>query len=128
MGQVESIICHGDQVEIMAKRNGRYIKIASERILFCKAEGNYTKIYLKNFAPVVLCKGLSYYESLLKKQQSFLRCHKTYLINIREIECFSSKKRTIQIVDHIIPISRRKSIDLFRVFIDKGIRDERILL
>ena len=59
-------------------------------ILFCKADDNYTEIYLGNTKKVV-SKTLKYFEDLLK-ESSFARVHKSYLVNVNEIVKYKKGK------------------------------------
>ncbi len=38
---------------IVIKQEGRYIKLFIDEILYCKAEGAYTKVYLNNAELIV---------------------------------------------------------------------------
>ena len=53
-------------------------------ILFCKADDNYTEIYLNTNKKKVVSKTLKYFEDVLK-DSNFARIHKSYLVNVNEI-------------------------------------------
>ncbi|WP_452599767.1 LytR/AlgR family response regulator transcription factor [Pontimicrobium sp. MEBiC01747] len=53
-------------------------------ILFCKADDNYTEIYLNSNKKKVVSKTLKYFEDVLK-DSNFARIHKSYLVNVNEI-------------------------------------------
>ncbi|WP_282122924.1 LytR/AlgR family response regulator transcription factor [Algibacter mikhailovii] len=53
-------------------------------ILYCKADDNYTEIYLINDKRKVVSKTLKYFEDVLK-DTSFVRVHKSYLVNIDKV-------------------------------------------
>jgi two-component system LytT family response regulator len=53
-------------------------------ILFCKADDNYTEIYLNTNKRKVVSKTLKYFEDVLK-DSNFARIHKSYLVNVNEI-------------------------------------------
>jgi len=53
-------------------------------ILFCKADDNYTEIYLNTNRKKVVSKTLKYFEDVLK-DSNFARIHKSYLVNVNEI-------------------------------------------
>ncbi|MFN3803024.1 LytR/AlgR family response regulator transcription factor [Belliella pelovolcani] len=71
-------------------------------ILFLKADGLYTKVYTKTKTYVI--------RDILKDvlgdlpSSSFVRVHKSYLVNIKHINSFNSKELIIE--DHTIPIRR----------------------
>ncbi|CAL2105334.1 two-component system, LytTR family, response regulator [Tenacibaculum sp. 190524A02b] len=52
-------------------------------ILFCKADDNYTEIYLSNRKKVV-SKTLKHFENILE-EYAFARVHKSYLVNINAV-------------------------------------------
>ncbi|WP_341215263.1 LytTR family DNA-binding domain-containing protein [uncultured Wocania sp.] len=53
-------------------------------ILYCKADDNYTEIYLNTNKKKVVSKTLKYFENILK-DTSFARVHKSYLVNVNEV-------------------------------------------
>jgi len=52
-------------------------------IYFCKADDNYTEIYLEE-KRIVISKTLKYFEDALK-DFPFARIHKSYLVNVNEV-------------------------------------------
>ena len=53
-------------------------------ILYCKADDNYTEIYLNNNKKKLVSKTLKYFEEALMGS-SFARVHKSYLVNVNEV-------------------------------------------
>jgi len=53
-------------------------------ILYCKADDNYTEIYLKTNKKKVVSKTLKYFEDILI-DGNFARVHKSYLVNVNEV-------------------------------------------
>jgi len=68
--------------------------IQMEDIIFCRAEGNYTHITLKN-KDIVVTRTLKEFEELLS-EYNFLRIHRSYLINLDHILKYN---RTHQLPD-----------------------------
>ncbi|WGH75115.1 LytTR family DNA-binding domain-containing protein [Tenacibaculum tangerinum] len=64
--------------------------VAVKEILFCKADDNYTEIYFENSKKLV-SKTLKYFEDALK-ESSFVRVHKSFLVNINEIVKYKKGK------------------------------------
>ena len=52
-------------------------------ILYCKADDNYTEIYLEN-KKLLVSKTLKYFEEALA-EYAFTRIHKSYLVNVNEV-------------------------------------------
>lgn len=53
-------------------------------ILYCKADDNYTEIYLNNSKKKIVSKTLKYFEEALTNS-GFARVHKSYLVNVNEV-------------------------------------------
>ena len=53
-------------------------------ILYCKADDNYTEIFLNTNKKKLVSKTLKYFEEALNAS-SFARIHKSYLVNVNEI-------------------------------------------
>ncbi|GAB5565471.1 MAG: LytTR family DNA-binding domain-containing protein [Winogradskyella sp.] len=58
--------------------------IHTSDILFCKADDNYTEIYLNTNRKKLVSKTLKYIEESLK-DANFARVHKSYLVNVDEV-------------------------------------------
>ncbi len=53
-------------------------------ILYCKADDNYTEIYLNNDKKKLVSKTLKYFEEALNDSH-FVRIHKSYVVNVNEV-------------------------------------------
>ena len=60
-------------------------------IIRCKADNNYTEIYLLNGKKHIISKTLKFYEDLLK-EMDFVRVHKTHLVNIQYVKKYTKGK------------------------------------
>ena len=58
--------------------------LETNSILYCKADDNYTEIYLKDNKKRLVSKTLKFIEDALS-QANFARVHKSYLVNVDEI-------------------------------------------
>jgi two-component system LytT family response regulator len=56
----------------------------TQDILYCKADDNYTEIYLNNSKKKIVSKTLKYFEEALSNS-GFARVHKSYLVNVNEV-------------------------------------------
>ena len=77
-----------------------------KEIIYCKAEGNYTRIYFQNKC-ILVSKVLKYFESVLPSD-IFLRIHKTYIININFILCLKGNQSVVLRTNVELPLSRRR--------------------
>lgn len=84
-----------------------FVKVTD--ILYCEAEGSYTKFYLLNNNPVLISKNLSTYDEILKPY-GFIRTHHSYLVNPSKIKMYDKTDGGTLILDsgHTVPISHRK--------------------
>jgi two-component system LytT family response regulator len=83
-------------------------------LLYLKADGSYTEIYLNNGSQLVVSKKLIEFEKLLPPTRKFFRCHRSFLINLRRIKQFVRGDGGYLIMenDQEIPISREKRTEL----------------
>ena len=74
-------------------------------IVYCEAEGNYTKIYLNNGQHLLICKTLKEYDLILSKFD-FVRVHHGFLVNLKEV------KNYIRGEGGYVIMSNKKEIDV----------------
>jgi two-component system, LytTR family, response regulator len=86
-----------------------FMVLKLEDIVVCVAEKNYTIFHLQNKKTITASKTLLDYEELLK-DTTFLRVHKSYLINLQHIFEYQRREGGIVIMSNgmEIEISRRK--------------------
>lgn len=92
------------KIVIKTKTESHYVPIND--ILFCEADGNYTKIHILNQRPIMVAKTLKFYEEILS-ENDFVRSHQTFLVNLRHVLGFQQNKLTLT-NDFEIEVSRRK--------------------
>lgn len=91
--------------------NNRTIQIDKDDICYCQAERGYARIFLISGESYLLPKTLNGLEKQLTKNY-FMRCHRSYLINLNEITSVDAERRTAYQKLYQIPISYRKIVDL----------------
>lgn len=86
-------------------------------ILYCKADDNYTEIYLNTNKKKLVSKTLKYFEEALN-DGSFVRIHKTYLVNVNEIVKYVKGKGGSVVLSNgkQIMVSASKKSDLLSYF------------
>jgi two-component system, LytTR family, response regulator len=62
----------------------RYVDLKD--IVYLKAEGAYCNIYLNDKSLITASKNLKSFESILAEQEKFLRCQKSYIINLEYVK------------------------------------------
>ncbi len=70
------------------------------QILFFKAEGAYTDVTLLSGKIYTVSRGLKSFEEVLKDDPMFLRCHKSYLVNLKYVsEHIKSNGGSLMVLD-----------------------------
>ena len=92
---------------------GKKISINREDLIYLKAEGNYLAFRLKSNSNGVsqLYRGkMKDAEVQLRSYPEFIRCHRSYLVNLRFISKLNGNSKGLIIslnhIDHNIPVSR----------------------
>ena len=62
-----------------------------KNIIYCKADDNYTEIYLEDGHKKLVSKTLKYFDDILKNN-GFARIHKSYLVNVSYITSYKKGK------------------------------------
>ncbi len=85
-------------------------------ILYCKADDNYTEIFLVN-KKILVSKTLKYFEEALS-QFAFSRIHKSYLVNVNEVVKYRKGKGGSVVVSNgkELLVSASKKKDLLAYF------------
>ncbi len=88
-------------------------------IIFCKAEGSYTTLFLTGQQSVIASRNLKDFENLLT-ESGFCRVHHSYLINLRHVQRYIKGEGGYVILtnNHHVDISRRKK-DEFLALLDR---------
>lgn len=108
--------------EMLAIHTDSHIEILRPgQILFVKAESNYSIFHLVNGTKLVASKTLGTFESFLGTHQ-FLRCHQSYIVNLRAVQRISKcKSMELTLVNEIeIPVSRRNRKSILNFFSSTG--------
>ena len=96
--------------KIILKTKEEIFRIKSSDLLYCEADGNYTRIHVLNEKPILLSKTLKKIEELLSRY-GFLRVHQSFLVNPKHIK--SLHKTTLLLsTGSEIKVSRRKKTEL----------------
>ena len=98
------------------QQNGFEVLNTSD-ILYCKADDNYTEIYLNNNKKKLVSKTLKYIEEALNGA-SFARVHKSYLVNVNEVVKYMKGKGGSVVLSNgkEIMVSASKKSDLLSYF------------
>ena len=102
--------------KIIINSAGKVELVASDQIAYCKAAGDYVELYLDKSKQILFSGNLKHLEALLPT--SFLRVHRSYLVNMDYIDSLSTKSTRQHEVtsgggfltlrgDYEVPVSRR---------------------
>ncbi len=107
MHQLTSKDVNNTQIVLKDTSASYFVKVMD--ILYCEAEGSYTKFYFVNNEVITISKSLSVYDDLLKNN-GFIRVHHSFLVNSSKIKIFNKTDgaKLILVSGHIVPISHRK--------------------
>jgi two-component system LytT family response regulator len=91
--------------------------IETKDIMFCKADDNYTEIYLNTNKKKVVSKTLKYFEDALT-DSGFARIHKSYLVNVNEITKYVKGKGGSVVLSNgkELSVSASRKADLLAYF------------
>jgi two-component system LytT family response regulator len=86
-----------------------FVVLKLKDIIVCEAEKNYTIIHLHGKKPLIVSRSLLEYERTLEGT-TFLRVHKTYLINLQHVSEYHRGEGGVAIMSNgaEVEISRRK--------------------
>jgi two-component system LytT family response regulator len=96
-----------------------FIVLKLEEIIFCEAERSYTLFHLEGGKTVTVSKPLVEYENLLKNT-SFLRIHKSFLINLLHVKEYQRGEGGLVIMTNgtEIEVSRRRKDEFLMLIKD----------
>lgn len=91
--------------------------LETSNILYCKADDNYTEIFLNTNKKKLVSKTLKYFEEALS-DSSFARVHKSYLVNVNEVTKYKKGKGGSVLLSNgkEIMVSASKKADLLSYF------------
>lgn len=105
--QLAGIQNHERKIVLKDIENTYFIKVSD--ILYCEADGTYTKFYFINNNPILVSKNLKEYETILEPL-GFLRTHHSFLVNPEKIKMYDKSDGGSLVLEggKSIPVSQRK--------------------
>ena len=96
--------------------NKEFKVLNANDIIYCKADVNYTEIFTKDGAKVLVTKTLGKVEEILA-YPFFFRCHKSYLVNLNHIDSYSRIDGYIRMKNNeVIYLAGRRIEDFINLF------------
>ncbi|MCU0413393.1 MAG: LytTR family transcriptional regulator DNA-binding domain-containing protein [Ignavibacteriaceae bacterium] len=97
------------------------VSIDIEKILFIKGAGSYSDVFVEDrIKAVTIPCFLCFIENYLK-EDDFLRCHNSWVVNARKIETLCTKEKLVIISKWGVPVSKMRWNLVKWVLADKGI-------
>ena len=95
---------------------GKIVYVEIDDILYCKADGNYTEIYIKNQKKEMLSKKIKHIENIINST-NFFRVHNSYLVNLQYVKEFVKGDGQYLVLENKIkvPVSRSKKEELLQL-------------
>lgn len=99
-----------DMRKLFVKTSDRYIKVDQNEIRYLKADGSYCRIYTRTNEHLI---SVNLNQCALKLQRNrFLRIHRSFLVNRREISAVD--KQHVYIGNLELPIGRKYKEEVFK--------------
>ena len=106
----------GNNERVVLKMQEAYQIVHFSDLMYCEADGGYTKFYLKDQRVFIVSKPLKDYSGQLP-ENIFIRVHQSYLVNISFIDSYDKSRHLFLKNGGKIPVSvRRKESVISRLF------------
>jgi two-component system, LytTR family, response regulator len=107
MQQLNNKPINEQRIVLNDKQSTYFIKVAD--ILFCEAEGPYTRFYITGTDNILVSKNLKEFEEMLTPL-GFLRTHHSYVANPSKIKVYDKTNGGALVLEggHSIPVSQRR--------------------
>ena len=96
------------------RKGERTVRYFYSEILYVEASGCYSRIYFRDRSTLFVTNPLVATELLLPRNM-FRRVHRSYIVNLREVEGFIGK--AICIADRVLPVSPLYREEVFGCFL-----------
>ena len=83
-----------------------HVLVKLSEVVFCQADGNYTKFITRSKQKIVASRPLKYYEEMLEVK-GFFRASRSYLVNVEHIISIYRKEELVLSDNSHVPVSVR---------------------
>ena len=101
----QSVLLTYQNHRLSIKEGNTYLIVPISQIIFISADSNYSTLYLSNGKKIMTSKTLKIWEDKIN-HPFFVRCHRSYVINMRYIDNINMKSSLAVVSSHTIPMSR----------------------
>lgn len=111
----ENLVNEENEKKLILNAKNKIESVTIKEILYLEADGNYTTIVLIDGRKYVVSKTLKEYENILCFENSiFVRVHKTFIVNIKEINALEKNEQLTLTLNNgkeiTVARSRRQSL------------------
>jgi two-component system LytT family response regulator len=111
---------HTGEKRIALRDQDQIHLVKTSDVLYCEADGSYTRFHLVSQKVVLVSRSLKEYEELLA-DQGFLRTHHSFLVNLSRVTGFNKADGGQLVMENeaLVPVSQRKKdavLEFFRQF------------
>jgi two-component system LytT family response regulator len=88
-----------------------FVEVA--HIMLLEADGAYTHVWLADGSKLLVSKRLLFFEQVLADRESFLRVHRTYVVNFNHVSRYS-KAESLLVMDNqmSIPVPKERKAQI----------------
>ncbi len=99
-----------EEEKIVLKTIEKRFLVKIKDIIYIEADGAYAHFYTLD-AKITSSKNLKYYQDMLD-DGVFMRCHHSFLVNLKHIKGIEKNKALKLTNSHLIPVSARKKMEI----------------
>jgi len=87
--------------------SNKVVLIEPDKIIYCKSEGSYTRVFMKGDEKLLVSKSIKTLENLCPTGK-FMRVHKSYIVNVDEIQEYVRQGGGELVLSNgmVVPVSR----------------------
>ncbi len=87
--------------------SNKVVLVEPDKIIYCKSEGSYTRVFMKDNEKLLVSKSIKTLENLCPAD-NFMRVHKSYIVNIDEIREYIRQGGGELVLSNgmVVPVSR----------------------
>lgn len=102
-----------ESVKIILNEVGKRRVCLIDDIIAVEAQGTYSKVHLlSDEKPMLMSKNIGYFEKTFPANNLFIRCHKSWYINVNHVVTYAKGKGTIELSNNIqAKLSKYKKTD-----------------
>lgn len=99
--------------KLLIKTEAGYNVVDLHKVKFIEADGPYIKIHKMDGTFLFIRIGINKFETFIERHPYFIRCHRSYIINLNFIQNVQFSDSTIYLTNNeMIPLAKRRRISV----------------